>query len=277
MNRYADARNAASQARENARNPQQKEEVQRFFAFLQAAQSNAGNNLAAPDDEGAGDNLRTYVRVKKRRKQLPPDAHDSGNLQEATGRVTELSCMNGLKMKVETAAGPLTLALIPARNCGFGWRSKPSGPFNPCTALKGQRVTVEYESKDASAKTGSLQSVTVLAAAAGDAAGAPDLPAARRLGGETSSHETVSASADGTVEQVSCNGNEMMLKLDAGEAAFTLHARDASRVPVEQDVAFDAGDFTICSQLQGHSAKVTFVVADGKTYDGEIQSVEVLK
>ena len=69
----------------------------------------------------------------------------------------------------------------------------------------------------------------------------------------------------------------MMLKLDAGEASFTLHARDSTRVPVEQDVAFDSGDFQICSQLQGHSAKVTFVVADGKSYDGEIQSVEVLK
>jgi hypothetical protein len=48
-------------------------------------------------------------------------------------------------------------------------------------------------------------------------------------------------------------------------------------VPVEKDVAFDSGDFQICTQLQGHSAKITFVVADGKTYDGEIQSVEVLK
>ncbi len=276
MNRYADARNAASQARENARNPQQKEEVQRFFAFLQAAQSNAGNNLTAPDDEGAGDNLRTHG-PREAPETVAPDAHDYGNLREATGRVTELSCINGLKMKVETAAGPLTLALTPGTQLRFRLTSKPSGPFNPCTALKGQRVKVEYESKDASAKTGSLQSVTVLAAEAGDAAGAPDLPAARRLGGETSSHEPVSASADGTVEQVSCNGNEMLLKLDAGEASFTLHARDSTRVPVEQDVAFDAGDFKICSQLQGHSAKVTFVVADGKSYDGEIQSVEVLK
>jgi hypothetical protein len=69
----------------------------------------------------------------------------------------------------------------------------------------------------------------------------------------------------------------MMVKLDAGDASFSLHARDASRVPVEQDVAFDSGDFQICTQLQGHNAKITFVVAEGKTYDGEIQSVEVLK
>ena len=99
MNRYAEARNAANQARENARNPQQKEEVQRFFAFLQAAQNNAGNDLTAPDDEDASDNLRTHGPQRSDRKQLAPDAHDSGNLREATGRVTELSCMNGLKIK----------------------------------------------------------------------------------------------------------------------------------------------------------------------------------
>jgi len=68
-----------------------------------------------------------------------------------------------------------------------------------------------------------------------------------------------------------------MVKLDTGDSSFTLHARDATRVPIEQDVAFDSGDFQICTQLQGHSAKITFVVADGKTYNGEIQSVEVLK
>jgi tetratricopeptide (TPR) repeat protein len=276
MNRYADARNAANQAREGARNPQQKEEVQRFLAFLQAAQGNAGNNLSADRDDEAGGDPRT-PRAEEAQDKPPSEVHDAGNLREATGRVTDLSCMNGLKMKVETAAGPLTLALTPGEQLRFRLASKPSGPLNPCTALKGQRVKVEYEPKDASGKTGSLQSVTVLGAADGGARGAPDLPGARRLGGETAGRQTVTTSAEGTVERVSCTGNEMSMKLDAGEASFTLHARDATRVPVEQDVAFDAGDFQICSQLQGHSAKITFVVADGKNYDGEIQSVEVLK
>jgi tetratricopeptide (TPR) repeat protein len=281
MNRYADARNAASQARESARNPQQQEEVKRFLAFLQAAQSNAGNSLSAPSGEGdedtdTGDKSRT-PSAREAQETAPSDAHDSKNLHAATGLVTDVSCMNGLKIRIETPTGPLMLALTPGAQLRFRLSSKPSGPFNPCTALKGQRVSVEYEFKDSSAKTGSLQSVTVLGGADGDAGGAPNLPGARRLGGERPSHETVTSAAEGTVEQVSCTGNEMLLKLDAGEASFALHGRDASRVPVEKDVAFDAGDFQICSQLQGHSAKITFVVVDGKTYDGEIQSVEVLK
>ncbi|MGC2282890.1 MAG: tetratricopeptide repeat protein [Candidatus Acidiferrales bacterium] len=276
MNRYTDARNAASQARESARTPQQRQEVQQFLAFLQAAQSNAGNDLSPGREDDEGD--RPVPRgPQEAQETLPSNAQDASKLREATGVVTDLSCMNGLKMEVETAAGPLTLALTPGTQLRLRLTSNSSNPFNPCTALKGRRVKVEYESKDSSGKTGSLQSVTVLAAEGGDAAGTPDLPAARRLGAETTSHETLTTSADGTVEQVSCTGNEMLLKLDSGEASFTLHARDATRVPVEQDVAFDGGDFKLCSQLQGHSAKITFVVVDGKTYDGEIQSVEVLK
>ncbi|MFZ0520712.1 MAG: hypothetical protein WAL95_06790, partial [Candidatus Acidiferrales bacterium] len=273
MNRYADARIAAEQARETARNPQQREAVQQFFAFLQAAQRNVGNNLSAANGDDASDNSGPSGA----QETAPPATHGAGNLREATGRVTDLSCMNGLKIRIETAAGPLTLQLTARAQLQFRLTSKPAGPFNPCTALKGQRVTVEYESNDAGGKTGSLQSVTVLGAEDGEAGAEPKLPGARRLGAGATNRETMTSSAEGTVEQVSCTGNEMLVKLAAGDSSFALHARDASRVPVEQDVAFDAGDFQICSQLQGHSAKITFVVADGKAYDGEIQSVEVLK
>jgi tetratricopeptide (TPR) repeat protein len=276
MNRYADARIAAEQARETARTPQQREVVQQFFAFLQAAQRNVGNNLSAANDDDANDNSGPSG-ADQAQETTPSTPHGAGNLHEATGRVTDLSCMNGLKMKVETAAGPLTLALTPGTQLRFRLTSKPSGPFNPCTGLKGQRVSVEYEPQDASGKTGSLQSVTVLGAEDGEAGAEPKLPGARRLGTGATNRETVTSSAQGSVEQVNCTGNEMLMKLAAGDSSFRLHARDASRVPVEQDVAFDAGDFQICSQLQGHSAKITFVVVDGKTYDGEIQSVEVLK
>jgi tetratricopeptide (TPR) repeat protein len=276
MNRYADARNAASQAQESARNPQQRQEVQQFLAFLQAAQSNAGNDLS-PGRESDESDSPAARGPQDAQETLPSHAQDESKLHEATGVVTDLSCMNGLKMKVETVAGPLTLALTPGTQLRLRLTSKPSGPFNPCTALKGQRVSVEYEPQDAGGKTGSLKSVTVLGGADAVGGGAPDLPGARRLGGGTNGRETLTTSAEGAVEQVSCTGNEMLLKLGTGEASFTLHARDSTRVPVEQDVAFDAGDFKICSQLQGHSAKITFVVAHGKTYDGEIQSVEVLK
>ncbi len=275
MNRYEDARSAANQARQNARNPQQKEEVEQFLAFLRAAQNSEGNSLSPSNDEDASDLRGTAV--KESPEQTPAQASNTGNLREATGLVTDLSCMNGLKFKMETASGPLTLQLSPGTQLQIHINFRPAEPFNPCTALRGQRVSVEYEAKDANRKTGMLQSVTVLRTADG-AAGGTNLAGAQRLGGDgTSAGDTVTTSAEGAATQVTCSRNEMTVELDVGSTSLTLHAHDATRVPVEQDVAFDTSDFQVCSQLQGHTAKITFVVVDGKTYDGEIQSVEVLK
>lgn len=274
MNRYADARNAANQARQNARNAQQKEEVEQFLVFLEATQNNQGNSLSPPNEDDASDLQGTAV---KESQQTSTQASYTGNLRQATGVVTDLSCMNGLKFKIETPGGPLTLQLGSGTQLQIHMNFKSAGPFSPCTALKGQRVSVEYEAKDANGKTGMLQSVTVLRTADGEAGGA-NLAGARRLGSEGSlARDSVTTSAEGAATQVTCSGNEMTVKLDLGDSSLTLHARDASRVPVEQDVAFDTSDFQMCSQLQGHRAKITFVVVDGKTYDGEIQSVEVLK
>ncbi len=276
MNRYAEARTAANQARESARSPQQKQEVAQFLAFLQQAQNNSGNDLSPPSDDDASE-ASPRPAVRESNQQQPALAASTGNLREATGLVTDLSCMNGLKLKIETAKGSVTLQLDSGTQLQIRTAFNPTGPFNPCTALKGQRVTVQYEPKDAGGKTGALQSVTVLGTAESAATGAPILPGARRLSDPTTARDTVTTSAEGNVAQVACQGIEVMVKLDAGDASFTLHARDANRVPVEQDLAFDSGDFRICTQLQGHSAKITFVVSDSKTYDGEIQSVEVLK
>ena len=277
MNRYAEARTAANQARESARSPQQKQEVAQFMAFLQQAQNNSGNDLSPPSDDDASEASRRAAIREANEQPTPQEEATTGNLREATGPVTDLSCMNGLKFKIQTATGPLTVQLNSGTQLQIRTAFKPTGPFNPCSGLKGQRVTVQYEPTDASGKTGALHSVTVLGTAESTAAGAPILPGARRLGDATAAHDPVTTSAEGNVAHVACTGNEVLLKVNAGNASFTLHARDVSRVPVEEDVAFDSGDFQICTQLQGHSAKITFVVVDGKTYDGEIQSVEVLK
>jgi hypothetical protein len=136
---------------------------------------------------------------------------------------------------------------------------------------------VGYRPDDAKGNSGSLESLTVLAGADNDDSGTENPAGARRLGLGSGHSDPVTTSAEGSVTQVVCNENELTLHLDAGEGSFILHARDATRVQFEQDVAFDAGNFQPCSQLNGHAAKITFVVVDGKTYDGEIQGVEVLK
>ena len=76
--------------------------------------------------------------------------------------VTKLSCMGGLKFEMATDAGPLTLHISPGANFQIRLSTKPSGPFNPCTAIQGQRVKVEYQPDGAKGKTGTVESLTVL-------------------------------------------------------------------------------------------------------------------
>jgi tetratricopeptide (TPR) repeat protein len=108
-----------------------------------------------------------------------------------------------------------------------------------------------------------------------DAANQPAI--VKRLNVESGSKDSAISSVEGSVKQVTCTGNELVLTLDAVDGFFILHARDATRVSYEKDVAFDSGDFNACSQLKGHEAKITFVEVSNQKYDGEIQAVEVLK
>jgi hypothetical protein len=83
--------------------------------------------------------------------------------------------------------------------------------------------------------------------------------------------------ADGPVSDVACSGVEMTLKISADNGRFKLHARDYTRVEISEDVPFEAGEFRPCTDLNGKTAKITFVTVDRKNYDGEIQSIEVEK
>jgi hypothetical protein len=81
--------------------------------------------------------------------------------------------------------------------------------------------------------------------------------------------------AEGGISDVTCSGVEMRLKIAARNGTFRLHARDYTRVDISEDVPFQAGEFKPCTELDGKTAKITFVTVEHKTYDGEIQSIEV--
>src|ERR1700691_5319908 len=275
MNRYKEARNIALHARANAANPVERAEAEHFLAFLDqvsryaSGDSEAAEAAAVTESTGTAANTSSHTNSPAQAPDAAAarTAGGAAALREATGTVTKLSCMNGLKFELDTGAGTLTLHAKPGAQYQIKLATRPSGPFNPCTAIQGQRVKVEYQPVGSNGKMGELESLTVLTAGGG----------ARRLGVGSSHADPVTTSAEGNVTQVLCNGHELTLNLDAGDKAFILHARDATRVQFEQDVAFDAGNFEPCTQLQGRQAKITFVLVPGKTYDGEIQGVEVEK
>jgi tetratricopeptide (TPR) repeat protein len=284
MNRYKEARKIAMHARANAANPVERAEAEHFLAFLdQVSQYSRGDSDAAEAaavqestgtaaNPSSGTSSPAQAPDAAARQTAGGDA-GAASLREATGRVTKLSCMNGLKFELDTGAGTLTLHAKPGAQYRIKLATRPSGPFNPCTAIPGQRVKVEYQPVGNNGKMGEVESLTVLTAGSGEGSGG----GARRLGVGSNRADPVTTSAEGNVTQVLCNGHELTLNLDAGDKAFILHARDATRVQFEQDVAFDAGDFEPCTQLKGRQAKITFVLVEGKTYDGEIQEVEVEK
>ena len=270
MNHFTEALSIATHARANAANPGERAEAERFLTYLDQARQYSSNDSGAPEAAAVE---RSSAKPTDPSPNIAPTA-SAGTLREATGMVTKLSCMSGLKFELDTDAGTLTLHVKPGAQYQIQMKTRPSGPFNPCTAVQGQRVKVEYQPVGTSGKIGEVESLTVLGSASGDAATSGSV---RRLGVGAEHGAPVTASAEGSVTQVQCNGNELTVNLDAGERAFILHARDATRVQFEQDVAFDAGDFQPCKQLSGRQVKITFVMVDGKTYDGEIQGVEVLK
>jgi tetratricopeptide (TPR) repeat protein len=284
MNRYKEAHNLAVHARANAANPMERAEAEQFLLYLQQQEAFSRSDAEAPEATTAHPSSLTPSGANSAAETGDPapaetagGAANASTLREATGTVTKVSCMSGLRFEMSTGAGSLTMHLKPGTNLRIQLMTRPHGAFNACTGLQGQRVSVKYSPDDSKGKSGSLESLTVLAATDRDSGGAANSGGGRRLGVGTDHGEPVTTAAEGNVTQVLCNGNELIVNLDSGERAFTLHARDATRVPFEQDVAFDAGDFQPCTQLKGRAAKITFVVVDGKTYDGEIQGVEVLK
>lgn len=293
MDRFQEAHNIAVHARSNATNPGERAEAERFLAYLDQARQFSGSDSDEPQ-AGVVTQSSSTSRAASAATSSTPDtpnnakavssdsakdgsAPEAGNLRKATGIVTKLSCMSGLKFELDTSAGKLTLHIKLGTNLPIRLTARPTGPFNACTALQGQRVKVSYQPDDAKGKVGTLESLTVLTGAGGDANGAADVAGGRRLGVGSDHSAPVTASAEGDVTHVLCNGNELTLSIDAGERSFVLHARDATRVQFQQDVAFDAGNFQPCTQLKGRQVKITFVVVDGKDYQGEIQEVEVEK
>lgn len=160
MNRYDEARTVAAFVRSNADDPEEKHQAARFLSVLQQAQSNMGNTLAPPPEDDAAD-PGPATATAKATADGAATAAKTENVLDAAGRVTELSCMNGLKFKLETKTGPMMFQLNPGAQL-VRYSFKTTGTFNPCVDLKGQRVSVEYQPGDATGNVNLLKSVTLL-------------------------------------------------------------------------------------------------------------------
>jgi len=202
----------------------------------------------------------------------------SVDLATATGTVTQLSCARNLEITLKTSSGVLHLHDQPGVHVNFIVANSPEG-FDPCKSLSGRRVTVQYKPDDKKGKSNTIYTLRIYAPGEAEVPDAPKTPAVKTLKANTEEreHPTVTTEAEGVVKSASCSGQEMNLVLVDRDVELKLRARDYTRISIEEDVPFQARKFDPCSQLAGHEAKITFVINQTKSSDGEIQSIEVVK
>jgi len=212
--------------------------------------------------------------------QKIPDARPApaSGAFEAAGTVKQLSC-RAREVELQVAAATSTVRLHGhAGDFRVVMQSRPAN-FRLCTSLKGLHVEVRYTLDDSNNEKGTIHWLRV---------GSPDEPAADphsitpgekagapmdNLGSKGDPTET--QTAEGNVTDVVCTGNEMKVTIAAGNAPLILHTRDYRRVVYDDESAFETPDFEACTKLKGHRASFTYVVVPGKSYSGEIQSIEV--
>ncbi|MGH9714181.1 MAG: hypothetical protein ACRD5M_12865 [Candidatus Acidiferrales bacterium] len=191
----------------------------------------------------------------------------------ATGTVSQVSCAGGVKIHLDTPEGTRTLRIQSGTPFQITAPTSAQANIDPCTSLKGLRVTVRFIPDDKKGMSGTLQQVQILS---------PEDPPKAALLADSPSKEvapkasqTETITSDGIVKAVRCDGKELHITLAVIEGDFKLHARDYTRVDIQEEVAFQSGNYDPCAKLNGHHAIVTYVLVDKKTYDGEIMAIEV--
>jgi tetratricopeptide (TPR) repeat protein len=268
MRRYNDAQALAVRARESA-TPAELQQVAQFIAYMQQARQLDRENAAVATDvakEGGG--------ARAQAVQAVPDADDEADSSTATGTVSQVSCVGGLKLQLETAEGTRTFRTQPGTPFRITAPTRAQANVNPCTSLKGLTVSVQFTPDDTKEMTGTMHKLQILppgGSPIASPAGAPHKLAPLK------GPPTVATTSEGTVKAAQCSGRELKITLTVRNVDFNLHARDWTRVEIREDVAFQNGEFDPCKQLQGKDAKVKYVLVEKKSYDGEIQAIEVEK
>lgn len=202
--------------------------------------------------------------------QSSPGRQPGGDTRDIAGSVTQSRCRDRrLDIDVATSAGEMHFhALRGEYRLVLPPRLAQSG-FDVCSQLKSQRVALRYAAGSEASSDFTLLALRVLPAGAATT----PAPGARRA--HIDLDPTTTPTTEGTVTEVTCTGNEMVVKLKSGERTLVLHARDYTRINLDQDVGFDTKDFQPCKQLKDRTASITYTVVNNKPYNGEIQSIEV--
>ena len=201
---------------------------------------------------------------------------------EATGYVTDSVCTGkSQRIDVKTSTGTVHLRTPITGVMPIDDSPEVPAGFNPCKSLKGQRVRVQFTAErdgtgtitslhllppgEVNSAEGPIAQPTPPAAASSSTAPAPLVPDAQMT-------------AEGRVTDVTCNGNDLIVKITTDKRQFTLHARNYTRLTFDDDRrSFVDQEFPACTDLKGRVAAIDFIVVEGKPYDGDMRHVEILR
>lgn len=83
-------------------------------------------------------------------------------------------------------------------------------------------------------------------------------------------------SMSGTIAEVDCKASpEVLLTLKAQNLAMHLHAPDFSQLAFTAQQGKSAPKVITCAALRGRSARISYLLSGSKSWDGEIQSIEL--
>jgi Protein of unknown function (DUF1570) len=165
MRRYDDARTVALRARTNALDPQARARADELIRAIQQLQTFESGNR--PAESGAPADVpepqrRGGSQAPQESQPSTPARGEKGNIEKVTGIVTKISCNPAMRLEVTAPDGTYDLYTLPGEQTRFEATSEPPAGFNPCSALKGLHVTVQYDPDDAKSQKGKVEILEIL-------------------------------------------------------------------------------------------------------------------
>lgn len=242
-NRFDDAEAAALIALKLAQKPQETASAQSFIATLKQARefhARYGTGVQSNDD-----------RV----------------IQLVTGVARDVKCMPLLHFKVVSDAG--TFAVREEKDAEYKMLVEGSEDksFDPCGSLEGRDVTVNFYTDEDEKTAGVIYLLRVLR---------HDDRDSRTLRGNAPGGATVLA-AEGSVSNLTCNGNEMWVTLSIDGRPQSLHSKDLTTIVFTAGTHTAVGNMTPCTDLKGRTIKIGYIPSDQPKSVGEIQAIIIEK
>jgi tetratricopeptide (TPR) repeat protein len=163
---YDDARTIATRARASAHQPQERAQADQLLQTIDRIQSFESRNQPGESGAPAGP---PELQHRGDQPQSPPETQPSAappaageNTQQVTGTVAKVTCNPAMRLQVTASDGTYDLYTVPGEQTRFEATSQPPAGFNPCSSLKGLRVTVQYDADGAKSRKGKIELLEIL-------------------------------------------------------------------------------------------------------------------